>query len=102
MSIGNTSNLSDKEKPNLQHPGINHRLIRLTSDNSALGRTTSSPGFGSKTSINQFSKMKMMDNEIEGVQFNRKRMNSTISSSSRGLSISGDPSKYGDQVMKDL
>ena len=93
-------NSSDKEKPDFQHPSTNHRLTRLTSDHSTLGRTISSPGFGSKTSsINQLSKMKMMEHEIEGVQFNRKRMNSTISSSSRGLSISGDPSKYGDQVI---
>ena len=39
-----------------------------------------------------------MDNEIEGVQFNRKRMNSTISNSSGGRSMD-TPSKFGDQVI---
>ena len=50
-----------------------------------------------KSSINQIPTKKMMDNEIEGVQFNRKRMNSTISNSSGGRSMD-TPSKFGDQV----
>ena len=97
MSIGNPTNLSDTKQQNLQNRSINHRS-RLASQNSALGTSASSPAFGSKNSINQITK-KMVDHEIEGVQFNRKRMNSTISNSSGGRSLSGDPSRYGDQVI---
>ena len=97
MSIGNPSNLSETKQQNLPPRSLNHRS-RLASQNSALGTSASSPGFGSKNSISQISK-KMIDNEIEGVQFNRKRMNSTISNSSGGRSLSGDPSRYGDQVI---
>lgn len=97
MSIGNPSNLSETKQQNLQHRSLNPRS-RLTSQNSALGTSASSPGFGSRNSINQISK-KMVDNEIEGVQFNRKRMHSTTSMSSGGRSLSGDPSRYGDQVI---
>ena len=97
MSIGNPTNLPDTKQQNLQNRGINHRS-HLASQNSALGTSASSPAFGSKNSINQMTK-KMVDHEIEGVQFNRKRMNSTISNSSGGRSLSGDPSRYGDQVI---
>ena len=97
MNTGNPSNLSDTQQPSWQHPSLNHRT-RLTSHNSALGTSASTPGFGSKSSINQIPTKKMMDNEIEGVQFNRKRMNSTISNSSGGRSID-TPSKFGDQVI---
>ena len=100
MSIGNPPNLSETKPQNLPHRSLNNRS-RLTSQNSALGTSGASPGFGSKNSINQISK-KMIDNEIEGVQFNRKRMNSTISNSSGGRSLSGDPSRYGDQVNNKL
>ena len=97
MSSGNPSNLSETKQQNLPHrSSLNHRS-RLTSQNSALGTSASSPGFGSKNSINQISK-KIIDNEMESVQFNRKRMNSTMSNSSGGRSLSGDPSRYGDQV----
>ena len=98
MNTGNNNPSDSQQQPSWQHPSLNHRT-RLTSHNSErLGTSASTPGFGSKSSINQISTKKMMDNEIEGVQFNRKRMNSTISNSSGGRSMD-TPSKFGDQVI---
>ena len=96
INTGNPSNLSDtQQQPSWQHPSLNHRS-RFNSER--IGTSASTPGFGSKSSINQIPTKKMMDNEIEGVQFNRKRMNSTISNSSGGRSMD-TPSKFGDQVI---
>ena len=98
MNTGNNNPSDPHQQPSWQHPSLNHRT-RLTSHNSErLGTSASTPGFGSKSSINQIPTKKMMDNEIEGVQFNRKRMNSTISNSSGGRSMD-TPSKFGDQVI---
>ena len=98
INTGNNSSTDPQQHSNWQHPSLNHRT-RLTSHNSErLGTSASTPGFGSKSSINQIPTKKMIDNEIEGVQFNRKRMNSTISNSSGGRSMD-TPSKYGDQVI---
>ena len=94
-----TGNAPEIQRKSLHNPSINYRP-HLTSHSSAFGISGSvelSPSFGSKSSVNQNHK-KMMDNEIESVQFNRKRMNSTVSNSSGARSISGDPSRYGDQV----
>ena len=98
MKLGNSSNASDTHPKN---SGLLH-LAPLTSHNSALIISASSSGLGSKISINQNTThpKKMVENEMEGVQFNRKRMNSSISNSSAGRSLSGDPAKYGDQVMQ--
>ena len=94
-----TGNAPEIQRKSVHNPSINYRP-HLTSHSSAFGISGSvelSPSFGSKSSVNQNHK-KMMDNEIESVQFNRKRMNSTVSNSSGARSISGDPSRYGDQV----
>ena len=73
----------------------------LASHNSTFGISGSNIGHSSRASINRKSSSftkKMVENEIEGVQFNRKRMNSSLSNSSAGRSLSGDTPRFGDQV----
>ena len=109
-------NAQPHQKPILsKRPSHSSRLVSHPSGiSSSIGGGVTEPLQGSRTSVNTntkinnntglsatTAKMKMVDgNEIEGVQFSRKRMNSSVSniSSVCGRSLSGDRGGFGDQV----